>query len=384
MRRTLGPVAGLLAGLVLAFGAHAADFRVALIAVEDDPRLDRDRLERAYLGHPGGSAADGLKLALDDAAFELEAAGHRLALAEAEAASAEAAREAAARSVKEGAALLVVDLPAPWVLAVADAVRVPVINVGEAADALREADCRANLFHTLPSERMRADALAQTLVERRWRKVLLLVGSTPADAARGAVVEAAAKRYGLKLVAKKPFKRSADPRERDLANPQLLTGGNDYDVVWVVDSDGEFARALPYRSALPRPVVGDAGLVALAWHAQFERFGAPQVSRRFQKAAGRPMVAQDWAAWLAGKAAVGAVLAADGKGPAKLTGLALDGSKGVALAFRPWDGQLRQTLLLSDGQGVVASAPVDGILHPRNALDTLGADEAEKRCARPN
>lgn len=384
MRRTLGPVAGLLAGLLLAGVAHAADFRIALIAAEDDPRLDRDRLERAYLGHPGGSAADGLKLALDDAAFELEAAGHRLALAEAEAASADAAREAAARSVKEGAALLVVDLPAPWVLAVADAVRVPVINVGEAADALREADCRANLFHTLPSERMRADALAQTLVERRWRKVLLLVGSTPADAARGAVVEAAAKRYGLKLVAKKPFKRSADPRERDLANPQLLTGGNDYDVVWVVDSDGEFSRALPYRSAQPRPVVGDAGLVALAWHAQFERFGAPQVSRRFQKAAGRPMVAQDWAAWLAGKAAVGAVLAADGKGPAKLTGLALDGSKGVALAFRPWDGQLRQTLLLSDGQGVVASAPVDGILHPKNALDTLGADEAEKRCARPH
>lgn len=384
MRRTLGPVAGLLAGLVLAFGAHAADFRVALIAVEDDPRLDRDRLERAYLGHPGGSAVDGLKLAMDDAAFELEAAGHRLALAETEAASAEAAREAAARSVKEGAALLVVDLPAPWVLAVADAVRVPVINVGEAADALREADCRANLFHTLPSERMRADALAQTLVERRWRKVFLLVGSTQADAARGAVVEAAAKRYGLKLVAKKPFKRSADPRERDLANPQLLTGGGDYDVVWVVDSDGEFSRALPYRTAQPRPVVGDAGLVALAWHAQFERFGAPQVSRRFQKAAGRPMVAQDWAAWLAGKAAVGAVLGADKNGPAKLTELALDGSKGVALAFRPWDGQLRQTLLLSDGQGVVASAPVDGILHPRNALDTLGADEAEKRCARPH
>ena len=32
-----------------------------------------------------------------------------------------------------------------------------------------------------------------------------------------------------------------------------------YDVVWVVDSDGEFARSLPYRTVLPRPVVGDAG-----------------------------------------------------------------------------------------------------------------------------
>ena len=58
----------------------------------------------------------------------------------------------------------------------------------------------------------------------------------------------------------------------------------------------------------------------------------------------------------------------------------IDGSKGVSLQFRPWDRQLRQPLLLSDGQGVVAMAPVDGILHPRNVLDTLGADEAEKQC----
>ena len=43
-------------------------------------------------------------------------------------------------------------------------------------------------------------------------------------------------------------------RERDLANPRLLTQG-DYDVVWVVDGDGEFAVNLPYRTLLPRPVV---------------------------------------------------------------------------------------------------------------------------------
>ena len=53
---------------------------------------------------------------------------------------------------------------------------------------------------------------------------------------------------------------------------------------------------------------------------------------------------------------------------------------GVGLSFRAWDGQLRQPLLLSDGQSVVAMAPVDGILHPKNALDTLGADAPEKLC----
>ncbi len=383
MRRALlQGVAGLLAGL-MACGAQAAEFRITLLAPADDPRLERNRVERAYLGHPTGPAADGVRLALAESEFELQAAGHRLLLDEATAASPEAARAAAQRAVQGGAALLLVDLPAAWIPALADAVQVPVINLGAAADTLREADCRANLFHTLPSERMRADALAQTLVERRWRKVLLLAGSTAPDAARVAVAEAALKRYGLELVAKKPFKLSADPRERNLANPQLLTGGANYDVVWVVDADGEFARALPYRTALPRPVVGDAGLVALAWHAQFERFGAPQVARRFQRANGRAMSAHDWAAWMGGKAAVAAVLAGDGRAPAALGALRVDGSKGVPLAFRPWDGQLRQTLLLTDGQGVLASAPVDGVLHPKNVLDTLGADEAERRCRAP-
>jgi len=376
-------VSAILACAALSGAAHAAEFRLTLLSPADDARLGRDRVERAYLGHPGGPAADGIKVALEESRFELEAAEHRVTLATAAVDSAEAARAAAASAVKGGASMLVVDLPAAWTVAVADAVRVPVINVGEASDALRESDCRANLFHTLPSERMRADALAQTLVAQRWKNVLLLVGSGPADAARSAVAEASLKRFGLKVTAKKPFKLSADPRERDLANPLLLTAGSGYDAVWVVDSDGEFGRTLPYRIAQPRPVVGDAGLVTVAWHAQFERFGAPQVSRRFQRATGRAMTAHDWAAWIAGKAAVAAVLEAGKNAPAALAKTPVDGSKGVTLTFRPWDGQLRQPLLLTDGQGVIATAPVDGMLHPRNVLDTLGADEPEKRCKAP-
>ena len=376
-------VSAILACAALSGAAHAAEFRLTLLSPADDARLGRDRVERAYLGHPGGPAADGIKVALEESRFELEAAEHRVTLATAAVDSAEAARAAAASAVKGGASMLVIDLPAAWTVAVADAVRVPVINVGEASDALRESDCRANLFHTLPSERMRADALAQTLVAQRWKNVLLLVGSSPADAARSAVAEASLKRFGLKVTAKKPFKLSADPRERDLANPLLLTAGSGYDAVWVVDSDGEFGRTLPYRIAQPRPVVGDAGLVTVAWHAQFERFGAPQVSRRFQRATGRAMTAHDWAAWIAGKAAVAAVLEAGKNAPAALAKTPVDGSKGVTLTFRPWDGQLRQPLLLTDGQGVIATAPVDGMLHPRNVLDTLGADEPEKRCKAP-
>ena len=161
-----------------------------------------------------------------------------------------------------------------------------------------------------------------------------------------------------------------------------------YDAVWVIDSDGEFARGLPYNTAQARPVVGDAGLVALAWSAQFERFGGPQVSRRFAKAAKRPMTGHDWASWMAGKALV-ALAMAQTKLDSVAVGKALlqtnlDGSKGVAMQFRPWDRQLRQPLLLSDGQGVQASMPLEGVMHPRNTLDTLGADMPEKLCKTPS
>jgi ABC transporter substrate binding protein (PQQ-dependent alcohol dehydrogenase system) len=375
-----GPAVLLLAA---ALPAAAATFKVTLLAPADDPRLDRARVERAVPGHATGPAADALQVALKEAGLQLDAAGAKLDLQVVEVADAAAAKAAAAAAEKAGAAALVADLPAPWLLAAADAVKLPVLNVGAADDGLRQADCRRTLLHLVPSERMRADALAQALVARGWKKVLLLAGPLPADALRLATVQASIKRYGLNLVAQKPFKLSADPRERELANPRLLTQG-DYDVVWVVDSDGEFGVSLPYRTVLPRPVVGDAGLVAAAWSPKFERFGAPQVSRRLVKAVGRPMGAHDWVAWMAGKALVAAAVAVP-KGPAAafhkaLADNELDGSKGVAMAFRPWDGQLRQPLLLTDGQAVIELAPGEGVLHPKNRLDTLGADAPEKLC----
>jgi ABC transporter substrate binding protein (PQQ-dependent alcohol dehydrogenase system) len=365
--------------------ALAATLKATLIVAADDPRLERTRTERAYLGHPGGPAEQGLKVALDEAQFELDAGKTGVALEVVGVASKDAARTAAQQAEKSGAAVMVTDLDAAGTLAVADAVKLPVLNVGLASDALRQNDCRANLWHLLPSERMRADALAQALVARKWSNVLVLVGPSAEDGARSATAQASMKRYGLKVVAVKAFKISADPRERDLANPLLLTGGGlAYDAVWVIDSDGEFARSLPYRTALPRPVVGDAGLTALAWHAQFERFGAPQVVRRLAKAHGRAMTAHDWASWMAGRALVAAALAAP-NGPIAawskaIASAELDGSKGVTMSFRSWDGQLRQPLLLTDGQGVIGMAPADGVLHPKNNLDTLGADAPEKLC----
>ena len=98
----------------------------------------------------------------------------------------------------------------------------------------------------------------------------------------------------------------------------------------------------------------------------------------------RPMTAHDWSAWIAAKALVAAAVSAP-KGPAMALAQALaqgvvDGSKGVGLSVRPWDGQLRQPLLLSDGQAVIDTAPIEGLLHPQNVFDTLGGDAPEKLC----
>ena len=373
--------------LVIATNADAAALTLGLLQRADDERLDPKRVELAYLGHPGGSLAQAVEMAAKESQFELDAAKLQIKVDVRSARDADDAKAQLAQLAKAGAAAVVLDVPGAWIAGLGAGSRIALLNAGSAEEASRQQACLPNLFHTLPGERMRADALAQTLLARRWSKILLLHGPGAEDAARLALAQAAIKRYGLKPVALRPFKLSADPRERDLANPLLLTGNLDYDVVWIIDSDGEFARGLPYRTALPRPVVGDAGLVALAWAPNFERFGAPQLARRFVRAAQRPLTDTDWAAYMAAKAVLQAALEAPANpGPAQIIAaltradFTLDGFKGVRLSFRPWDRQLRQPLLLSDGLGVIATAPVEGVMHPKNVLDTLGADAPETLC----
>jgi len=63
-----------------------------------------------------------------------------------------------------GTTLIVADLPAKRLLEVADlpeAKGAVILNTGAQDDSLRIQDCRANVFHVIPSRAMKADALAQ-------------------------------------------------------------------------------------------------------------------------------------------------------------------------------------------------------------------------------
>ena len=390
MRR---PSGGLLCSLILvsglgAAGGQAATHTVAVVSLQDDARYQSRRLERHYPGHPAGRLLQAAQLGAADAEVGLRAAGQTLKVIEATAGSAADLGKVLQQLKTERVAYWVLDVPEAHHAQAVQAAGASALlfNASATADALRASQCAAQLFHTYPSQAMLADALAQYLAARSWRQALVLQGPELADQAQGQAWQRAAKRYGIKTVDTKTFKLSGDPRERDLANPRLLTNDRQHDVVAVMDADGEFARTLPYATQQARPVVGANGLVAVAWHAQWERNGGPQVNRRFMRLAQRPMVGQDWAAWVAVKS-VAALLSEHSKAAlpeqARLLRsgqVFVDGAKGPRLSFRAWDGQLRQPLFLSHVDGVVGTAPLDGVLHPTEVMDTLGVDEKESPC----
>lgn len=287
----------------------------------------------------------------------------------------------------------ILDLPAPALLALADlpeAADVLLFNAGAPDDALRNEQCRANLLHTLPSRAMRADALAQYLRYKRWEKWLLVVGPAEEDSLFAVAVKRASKLFGGKIVAERRWEHSFDARRSAQSEVAVFTQDVDYDVLVVADEAEQFGDYLSYRTWLPRPVMGTQGLVPSAWARAHEQWGAVQLQNRFKAQAGRWMGDVDYAAWLAvravGEAAtrVKSLEFAPIRDYLKSEAFNLAGFKGRPLSFRPWDGQLRQPILLADARSLVAVAPLDGFLHPRNEMDTLGYDQPDSGCHLPH
>nr|WP_315226965.1 branched-chain amino acid ABC transporter substrate-binding protein [uncultured Albidiferax sp.] len=369
----------------------AAPWTIAVVGLMDDARYQARQLERAYPDHPAGRPSDAARVALDESEPELEAAGQRLLIKTFMASNAADLPRVMAQLKTAKIQHVLLDLPDAELQQLASIAAVgadaPILfNIGSSSDALRGAFCALAMLHTYPSRQMLSDALVQYLAARSWTQALVLYGQQPHDKLQLDAFVRSAKRYGLRIQRTAQFKVSGDPRERDLGNTRLLTNDKGYDVVVVLDSDGEFARALPYTTQWPRPVVGSNGLTAMAWHPQWERNGGPQLSRRFTRFAHRPMAAQDWAAWIAVKSIV-AVLTEQPKATVAeqlklLRGgqVFVDGYKGPRLSFRSWDGQLRQPIFLGHADGVAGIAPFDGVLHPTEVLDTLGVDQKESAC----
>ena len=298
--------------------------------------------------------------------------------------------------VGDGVRLVVTDLPAATLLAVAslpDARDVTLFNAAAPDDDLRAEKCRANLLHTVPSRAMLADALLEYLMVKQWRNVFLVVGPTDGDRAYAAAMKRSIAKFGAKLVAEKPWtfesgaKRSDSGHYSIAAEVANFTQGVSYDVLVVADEDDAFGDYMSYATYAPRPVAGTAGLMPTTWARPHEEWGATQLQDRFRRAAKRWMTARDYSAWLAARAVGEAAARAQSVEPEKLVAFMrgdqfqLGGYKGTPLSFRAWDGQMRQAILLAGERALVSVSPPPGrFLHQFSELDTLGIDRPESKC----
>ncbi|MGD9740666.1 MAG: ABC transporter substrate-binding protein [Bauldia sp.] len=372
-----------------AAAAPITPFQIGFVDLVEDARFDPEYAYNMVPVRPWGRAFQGAELGIVDAEQIGRAINVSFSLVHASGTTPEELAAAIGEWVGQGIHFVVVDLPADQLLALSDLVaglEVTLFNVSAPEDSLRAENCRANVVHTAPSTRMLTDALVQYLVFRRWTNILVLQGPLPQDAATVEAIRASAGQFGARIVDVRPFVFGADPRDRDQNNVALITAGGGYDVVYIADTDGDFARYVPYDTQDARPVVGAAGLTAQAWHWAWERQGAPQVNARFWDLTGRLMADTDWAAWVAVKAIVQSVL----RGQSTEYGLVrdyllgermnLDGTKGYPMNVRPWDHQLRQSILLGTGNAIIQLAPVEGFIHQTNDLDTLGVDAPQSVC----
>jgi len=284
---------------------------------------------------------------------------------------------------------ILVNLPASQLQELADlpeTKQTVLFDLATSDDELRNTQCRRNVLHILPSRAMRADALAQYMMKKRWSKWFLVTGPTQEDRLYAEAIKRAGKRFGMKIVAEKNWDHTFDARKTAQSDVAVFTQVDDYDVLVVADEQGLFGEYLDYRSWFPRPVIGTQGLIATAWHKTHEQWGASQIQNRFQDKTGRWMEELDYSAYLAIRA-IGEAATRTKSNELKPVKdylisdqFALQGYKGSPLSFRAWDGQLRQPLLLAAPRSLVAVAPIEGFLHPKTELDTLGYDQPETQC----
>lgn len=381
-------VIGLAAALSLTLGAAAASetkVRIGYIGVEQPAPPVLSNLDPV----PDDRALAGARLGLADNQTTGKFMGQEWVLSETLVPEGGDAL-AAARAALAATRVLVLDAPAETLTAIADlpeAEGALLFNATAPDAALRDGACRANLFHTLPSDAMRADALAQFLVQRRWTDVALISGAHPRDHAFAEALKASIAKFRLTLTGEKEWVFDADMRRNASAEVPLFTQElGEHDVLLVADEIGDFGRYVVYNTWLPRPVAGSEELVPQAWSSVVEQWGAAQLQSRFEDQAHRDMTPEDYAAWAAIRTLGEAVTRTGSDDIAVLRDYILSdafelaGFKGRPLSFRPWNGQLRQPIPIVTDRAVVATAPLEGFFHQGNELDTLGRDAPETTC----
>lgn len=384
----------LLAHAVMAARAQAEPKTIGVLFVRE--KLDRPPPLSLLDIPPADEGIAGAKLAITDNNNTGRILNQEFRLDLIESAKVDELVSEALKRVGEGQHFFVLAAQPQTVLKLADALKgkdALLFNAGAPDENLREEDCRANVLHTGPSRAMLADALAQYLAWKQWRRWFLIAGQRPEDLAFAQALRRAAKRFGARIVEERSFSVEGGSRRADGGHEQVqqqiplfTQNAVTHDVVVVADEAEQFGEYLPYRTWEPRPVAGTQGLVPTSWHPALEQWGGTQFQNRFRRSAGRTMLPLDYDVWLAVRA-IGE--AATRRRSTEFSEIAahlrsaefeLAGFKGQKLTFRDWNGQLRQPILIVTPKLPVSVSPQPGFLHQFSTLDTLGVDRPETKC----
>jgi ABC transporter substrate binding protein (PQQ-dependent alcohol dehydrogenase system) len=372
---------------------------------------------------PGASPAleavrNGLRMGEKEYDLNARLLGGRFQVLIRSAQTATAAAQAADSLVAQGASALVGGFSgqAPALARVAQARRIPFLNIGDPSDRLRNEACNPYMFHLEASAAMYLDALATWFVRAGLRTWFLVYGGPEGGDLRARARKALLERhFGARIVGEKEVQerafqevlqaiRRAQPQVVLLLLPpeaqlaflgQYERVGLDAQVTGFPYPEAQ-TRAF-FRQALARAPRSGAGYRVVLWEAKLDAYGARELNARYLEMFGLPMDPPAWAAYQAVKILFEAVAFTQSKEGRRIRAHLLDPQavfdvhKGIGVSFRPWDQQLRQALYLVklasakeawDLASLVGELPAiyrPGT-DPVERLDQLGDLKRDSRC----
>lgn len=355
----------------------------------------------SYLKRPANNGVAGATIAIEDANITGKFLGYQLSMQSLSAPTITEIKTQLNEPNYHNANAILLDAPSSDFQAAVSVLQqhlpeAVIFNIANSDDALRTLSCGIPLVHSIPSYQMKADALAQWFRVKRIEEILALHGKHHNDMAFLSAFKQSAKKFKLELVDVKQWSDSFDLRRAAFSEiPQFTRTKSRYEAVFTADFDAQFAYALPFNTYYQVPVVGDAGLKSLGWHATHEQWGARQLQNRFTETFNRPMNEVDFAAYLSVISAATAIQqmtsdarASDTKASQSLAhtllndGFTVAAYRGRPLSIRASTKQIRQPITLAHEDALVTHAPLEGFLHQIDELDTLG--NINTTCAKHN
>ena len=176
--------------------------RIGFVEIENDPRYEPIRAYERIVLKSRDPAFIGAVVGIDEAGALARVLKVDFKLERITAKSAAEIPAAVLAALDAGTHFFLIAAPADAFKPLAAAVRGRVallFNISEPDDALRRDLCVAEFVHVYPSRAQLMDGLAQFVVSRKWRDVLVFEGPSPADAVAAAAFTHAAQKFGARL-----------------------------------------------------------------------------------------------------------------------------------------------------------------------------------------